>query len=203
MYSESKCSNWREFDPYSSEIKLRRPESRTVFRAAGAEVVVAERPLHPAFLRPYSAKDVTRVLAEIPPQFLQGLGRVLLLGGTRKQEATALGRLFYWGSYVRPGTVHLFAYPRRAMRLRYRKPPSKERMIEWEFAQPSVSRDGGHWIVEFTAAGLREFYLYDVLPHEIGHHVDRFREHKKSYRESEYYAEWFADRFGRPLRRAA
>jgi hypothetical protein len=43
--------------------------------------------------------------------------------------------------------------------------------------------------LQFDSSSLRRFYLYDVLLHEVGHHVDR--DHMSE--NAERYASWFAD----------
>ena len=54
---------------------------------------------------------------------------------------------------------------------------------------------GGQWIYTFTDDSIRRFYLWDVLVHEIGHHVDRFHPDRSNKR-SERFAEWFARTYG-------
>jgi len=56
--------------------------------------------------------------------------------------------------------------------------------------------------LEFTETSLSRFYLYDVLLHELGHHVDR-RERQHDRRASENYAKWFAEVQARSLAESA
>jgi hypothetical protein len=59
-----------------------------------------------------------------------------------------------------------------------------------------IENDGGEGVrITFTEESLREFYRRDVLPHEIGHHVDR------DGPPSEGFARWFATQYGGPPRR--
>ena len=44
----------------------------------------------------------------------------------------------------------------------------------------------------FSLRSLRRFYLYDVLLHELGHHVDK-RADEKNNAARERYAEWFVE----------
>ena len=58
-----------------------------------------------------------------------------------------------------------------------------------------MAHDGKNWIYRFTDDAIRRFYLWDVLVHEIGHHVDRFHPDRSTKR-SERFAEWFARTYG-------
>lgn len=49
--------------------------------------------------------------------------------------------------------------------------------------------DRGRTVITFDEQSLRRFYLYDVLLHELGHHVDRFG----ALKGAERYALWFAE----------
>jgi hypothetical protein len=61
--------------------------------------------------------------------------------------------------------------------------------------RPRIRREGSHWLAEVDERELRDFYLYDVLLHEVGHHVD-FRRNGcrwlRSRRKEERFANWFA-----------
>jgi hypothetical protein len=55
----------------------------------------------------------------------------------------------------------------------------------------------GWWLI-FSESSIRQFYLFDVLLHEIGHHVDR-RSRRRDTASSERYAEWFAQEYARSI----
>ena len=58
-----------------------------------------------------------------------------------------------------------------------------------KFGAVVKSSDRGGSTVVFDEPNLRRFYLYDVLLHELGHHVDRLGAAKSPER----YALWFAE----------
>ena len=51
----------------------------------------------------------------------------------------------------------------------------------------------GEWQLKWTEATLRNFYLNNILIHELGHLLD---DRNASYRDRERYAEWFAIEYG-------
>jgi hypothetical protein len=50
-----------------------------------------------------------------------------------------------------------------------------------------------HWELEWTRKSLRDFYLNNILIHELGHLLD---DRNTSYTDRERYAEWFAIEYG-------
>jgi hypothetical protein len=55
------------------------------------------------------------------------------------------------------------------------------------------SVQGGLWKLSWTLATIRDFYLNNVLIHEVGHVND---ERNTSSRDRERYANWFAIEYG-------
>ncbi len=160
-YSESKRSNWAEYDPFFAEARaaLKRFDSKLPLSPAFPEVV-ALRVQTADFVQPCSRAEVTGALEQMPPETLEGLRAVILLAGTRKQEISWHGRLGCYGMYWRR-CVFLCARPFRLPR-------------------------------GYTLDDLREFFLTDVLVHEIGHHVDRHRRKDTAAKES--YAHAYVER---------
>lgn len=189
-YSGSRFTNWSAYHPwFSGQVK----DVRTHKFELNAEtsLTIIERPLHPDFLRPYSVGDIARLMKALPTKYTRELGAIYLHGGSRKEERLVYRSGFLWGQY-RWGSIHLSAFPRSAMHQELRKPLKKDKMIEFALARPTILKSGRRWICKFTEAGLRRFYLLDVLLHEVGHHVDRFRLAKKTKANAERFAEWFA-----------
>ncbi len=60
-------------------------------------------------------------------------------------------------------------------------------------------QDESGWWLEFDRLSLRRFYLFDVLLHELGHHVDK-RVWKRDTISAERYAEWFAQEYARLIK---
>jgi len=200
MYSKSKCSNWAAYDPYFGEISQIRDDQEPTAEIVLSEEVkikVLERPLHESFLRPYTIRDIEETLASVPLKFLVRLSRILLLGGTKKQEHTGWDN-FYFGRYhrswhYRNAIIALHAFPRKMMRFACRGSPHW--IQEYIRAGVVCRQDGNHTIIEFNEQTLKTFYLRDVLIHEIGHHVDCLR---RGYLGdlTEEFANWFAGEYG-------
>lgn len=126
------------------------------------------------------------VLATIPPEFLVDLAGVFLLGGTAKQRR--LTKVTY-GMYSM-GRIFLFAFPETALVQRWPKMPKPSVEREYTKLGATISSDGkAGALLTFDLSSLRQFYLYDVLLHEVGHHIDRAQRASNAER----YAHWFAE----------
>jgi hypothetical protein len=147
--------------------------------------------LHPAFVRPYGVQDIASVLVAVPASFLADLDGVFLLGGSAKQLRVATSDLFHYGCY-QERRIFLHAFPRELMRQRTARAPRPNIVQAYRRAGVSWTRRGSKYEIEFTDTTLRNFYLYDVLLHELGHHVDR-RTRKHDKQGAERYAKWFAE----------
>jgi hypothetical protein len=134
-----------------------------------------------------TADDIRRRLAEVPQQFVQSLEVVQLSRMTRKK----LGFPCYgiqWG-------VSIYLYPIELDLIeRHAAPPTPRQRTEarmyggvWE-QEPS-----GVWRLTWTEETIRDFYLNNILIHELGHLVDT---RNTRYMERERYAEWFAVEYG-------
>ncbi|MFO0897018.1 MAG: hypothetical protein U0836_06245 [Pirellulales bacterium] len=145
---------------------------------------------------PVSVDDVAAVLEKLPRRLLGGLEGVYLLGGSQRQVVGGRN----WGCYYRR-RVFLFAAPRAWLIWRTAEYPGPE-LERFRPLRPRIRREGSSWLTEVDERELRDFYLYDVLLHEVGHHVD-FRRNGyrwRSRRKEERYAEWFAASYGKRLR---
>jgi hypothetical protein len=64
-----------------------------------------------------------------------------------------------------------------------------------------VHASRGTWRLEWTEEAVRDFYLNNILIHELGHLLDS---RNSGYVARERYAEWFAVQYGyKPSRKAA
>lgn len=199
LYSESRFTNWRPFNPYHAEWMALPANLKPAlsFPLSATEAIdVYERPLHADFIRPFSVEDVRDVLDAVPRQFLKGLYGIYLLGGTRKQAKTAGGRLYRYGSYYDClCSICLYPFPRRRLSWNYGRLLKPDVRHEYERAGAVFERVKDGWSCRFDERSLRCFYLYDVLIHEIGHHMDRDNT-GKSRAEFERFAEWFVREYG-------
>lgn len=75
----------------------------------------------------------------------------------------------------------------------YTRPPKPEQVIEAKMYGGVWTQDGKLWRLSWTEHALRDFYLNNVLIHEIGH-VNDTRNRNQNARER--YADWFAIEYG-------
>lgn len=182
------------FDPYDGEIvtlpKGLRPSH--ILPLGGEQLCrIYERPLHPAFLRPFTAEDVLNTLTTVPVEYLRELRSIYLMGGTRKQETIAFSDLYCFGSYRKnTRTIYLFAFPKKLLELEFEKPLKPSRVQEYARAGAVFEMEGDKQTGHFSEESLRKFYLSDVLIHEVGHHADRHNLARRTD-DREGYAEWF------------
>jgi len=160
----------------------------------GTQLALIEMPLHAKFVRPFNCDDVKKILSQIPDDMLVGLRRIALLGGTSRQEKSAWSDDWRYGCYGY-GCVTLFAYPARRKIWSSANLHKPAEIHAYQRAGVEISHENRNWVYKFTDESIRRFYLWDVLVHEIGHHVDR--DHPdRSIKRSERFAEWFAKTYG-------
>jgi len=201
-YSESKCSNWTRFDPFVSEVRALPANLRPDMLAplqSGEDVAIFVRPLHADFVRPFSPEAVRDALAVLPGEFVSGLDAVYLLAGSSKQAKVALGDLSRYGCYGY-GKIFLYAFPKRTMAYRLKRSPKPSVMQQYVRAGATLIQDSGGYELRFTESALRQFYLTEVLLHEVAHHVMRDGP-QKNRRAEERFADWFAHNRAQKLKR--
>lgn len=189
LYSEQRFTNWRPNDPYWAEVEALPKKMRPrigISRDSEESLGVFDRPLAEGFVRPWSLGDVADVLRSIPKDHLLGLSGIYLLGGTSRQRST--NKLTY-GMYS-DDQIFLFALPKRMLVQHWSKMPKPSLAQAYTKFGANITPDGkGGAILRFDLASIRSFYLYDVLLHEVGHHIDR--DHGSD--NAERYARWFAE----------
>lgn len=197
MWSRSKYTNQNIFDPQEEEISQVIEKYYDEY-SKSPTTIFRQRSLHPDFLMPVTLGEVEALMADLPQAFTDGIKAVFLLGGSRQQEKS--WSRFCYGRYG-SNLIYLHPFPRARLRRAYKRPPAPHRMEEYRRAGAEIYRKADRTIVEFTPAALRDFYLRDVLMHEIGHHNDRHNFGKKRQCREEPFAEWFATEYGFRLRR--
>lgn len=197
-YSGSKRSNWQDFDPYTTELALIRADYRptTTFDIANNfQIDIYERPVRDSFIRPFTLEDLEKTLKAVPIRFLVGLNRILLFGGTKKQEQSAY-RLFRDGMYYPgEGMIAIFPFLRKKMDY-YCSRFSPHQLQEFRWAGAKIVHEKSRTFARFDVESLKTYYLNIVLIHEIGHHVQWScnQTHSKS-KLSEEFADWFVSRY--------
>lgn len=196
LYSEERFTNWSPFDPFVAEARSaseKRPPRLSLELGRGCSLPIFESELRPGFVRPFSSRDVLDVISDVPPEHLEGLAGIFILGGTSKQQRA---RKIAYGHYIQDvrdtqGRIYLHPLPRRLLEQRWDRAPKPSVIREYTRFGASFQRGSDGWTLRFSETSLRLFYLYDVLLHEVGHHVERSVRPWPS-RASERYATWYA-----------
>ncbi len=197
-WSESKLTNQTSFDPQHEE-KSRAFERFYEDWSSSNETIIRRMPLHQRFIMPVCEAEIAETLARLPDRFKVGLKAVILLGGSSKQGKVRSS--FLYGRYAFNGVIYLHAFPKWRLKRSYKRAPRPHILDEYKRAGAYITSRNGTCIIEFTESSLKQFYLRDVLMHEIGHHVDNPNVGSKSLKKEEGFAEWFATEYGFRLSR--
>lgn len=137
-------------------------------------------------------QEVRDRLSQLPREFVEPLEVVQFSRMTRKKQSFPCYGM-QWGA-----TLYLYPIEDELIET-YTCPPKPSQLTE-------AKMYGGRWVCEsknrwkliWTEATLKDFYLNNILIHELGHLVDN-RNSRSIDRER--YAEWFAVHYGyRPSR---
>ena len=155
---------------------------------------VVEQPPGAGFRHILTAADVRARLAAFPDHWLTGLEVVQFSRMTRKKQSFPCYGM-QWGAslYLYPIEENLIEF--------YHCPPTPNQVNEARMYGGCWSHDArGVWRLEWTEAAVHDFYLNNILIHELGHLVDS---RNTSYVDRERYAEWFALEYGYKRSRSA
>ncbi|HUG71345.1 MAG TPA: hypothetical protein VMM76_26585 [Pirellulaceae bacterium] len=148
--------------------------------------VVVQSPGH-GYQHVVAEADIRQRLSKLPAKFTAQLQVVQLSRMTRKKRSFPCYGM-QWGTAI-------YLYPVEAELIEYFvRPPrpaeyNETRLFGGKWEQEGVSL----WKLRWTPAAIRDFYLNNVLIHELGHLLDK---RNTSYQDRERYAEWFAIEYG-------
>jgi hypothetical protein len=148
--------------------------------------IVVQQP-GPGFRHILTPDDVRRRLAEFPAWMLANLEVVQFSRMTRKKQSFPCYGM-QWGSslYLYPIEENLIEY--------YTCPPTPNQVNEARMYGGHWSQSSrGVWGLAWTEESVHDFYLNNILIHELGHLVDA---RNTGYVARERYAEWFALEYG-------
>jgi hypothetical protein len=131
--------------------------------------------------------DVRQRLAEVPTEFLRPLEVVQFSRMTRKKQSFPCYGL-QWGSslYLYPIEDDLVEY--------YHQPPKPSQLIEARmYGGRWIQESATEWKLVWTEAAIKDFYLNNILIHELGHLIDDRNDRSV---DRERFAEWFAVHHG-------
>lgn len=138
------------------------------------------------YVHPVSVDEVRERLSELPPALTRGVEVIQFSRMTRKRAIFPCYGM-QWGS-------NIYLYPiEESLEETYVRPPMPQQLIEARMYGGVWSQDGNYWKLTWTKDAIRDFYLNNVLIHEIGHAND-FR--NTSFIERERFANWFAVEYG-------
>lgn len=145
------------------------------------------------YVHAVTASQVRERLSRLPAQLTSTLEVVQLSRMTRKKRAFPCYGM-QWGTAI-------YLYPVEASLIEhYSAPPRPAVYNEARMFGGVWEPEGGSaWKLVWSKAALEDFYLNNVLIHELGHVLDL---RNTSYRDRERFAEWFAIEHGyKPSRR--
>jgi hypothetical protein len=150
-------------------------ELKVIVQSAGA-----------GYWHPATPQMIRDRIAQLPKRFAEAVNLVQLSGMNRKR------RLFpcygmQWGENV-------YLYPMEASLVEtYVRPPTPQQQVEAKMFGAVWSQYANEWRLTWTEQAVQDFYLNNVLIHEIGHVLD---ERNTNTEARERYAIWFATEYG-------
>jgi hypothetical protein len=138
------------------------------------------------FWHPVTVAEVRERLLQLPDWMTSQVEVVQLSRMTRKRALFPLYGM-QWGA-------NIYLYPLEAGLVEhYLRPPNPQQRIEAGMYGGTWTQTGSLWELRWTYEGLRDFYLNNVLIHEVGHVLDQ---RNTTHRDRERYANWFAIEYG-------
>ncbi len=138
------------------------------------------------FVHPVSTGEVAARLAELPDELTDGLEVVQFSRMTRKRALFPCYGM-QWGAAI-------YLYPiEESLEEAYVRPPTPQQRIETEMYGGIWTPDGNLWRLSWTEASIKDYYLNNILIHELGHHNDH---RNTNFDARERFANWFAIEYG-------
>lgn len=150
------------------------------------EIEFIVQPAGDNFIHPVSVEEVRSRVSQLPAELTRGIEVVQFSTMTRKRRLFPLYGM-QWGPNV-------YLYPMEASLVEtFRRPPSPQQLVEARMFGGEWSQSGDEWRLTWTPDSIRDFYLNNVLIHEIGHVNDQRNTNSEA---RERYANWFATEYG-------
>lgn len=150
------------------------------------EIAYRLRPPGKGYVHPVTVEEVRARVAELSPRWTRAVEVIQFSGMTRKRLLFPLYGM-QWGP-------NIYLYPiEESLVETYVRPPQPQQQIEARMYGGRWQRDGDVWRLIWTPESIRDFYLNNVLIHEIGHAND---ERNSRFDDRERYANWFAIEYG-------
>jgi hypothetical protein len=144
---------------------------------------------------PIDPADIARLLRFFGPEVIYGLRSISL------SPSPAPTKRLRFGSLIVPGEIRLFAQPPPPWLLHGSIPSEEIRRLTRAGAVVNTLGGGLQTVVKWPGDTLRDFFLFDVLMHEVGHHiVQQYTGKRRARVRRTSDHEVFADRFARRCR---
>ncbi len=138
------------------------------------------------YVHPVTPKQVRKRLAELPERFTAGIEVVQFSPMTRKRALFPCYGM-QWGP-------NIYLYPIEDSYVEvYSRPPRPQQLVEARMFGGKWIQDGQLWRLEWTPQAIQDFYLNNVLIHEVGHVNDH---RNTNFDDREKFANWFAIEYG-------
>jgi hypothetical protein len=193
LWSQSKYTNLTTYDPYYSEIDTLTKRSNIIDHTGDTRYI--KQPPANGLKHAIEIADIKHSLKRIPEHFTNTIKGIFLCSGSSKQRRMNTTTFGCYSGYYQ--SIFLFPFY-EDKNLFFNTYPKPSLSMEYE-------RHGATWVpctqggyFSFDDEALRSFYIWDVLYHEVGHHVDFMSSDwdHKSYNARERFAEWFAIEYG-------
>lgn len=147
------------------------------------------------FLHPAEKVDILRVLHFFGERCFYGLKSIKLIQGSSASSEAKLSM----GRLEVPGTIVLYDQPVSTWFINGTLPKTEREKLEQAGASIEPASDNLHCLIHWSEANLRNFMLFEVFMHEIGHHLIQQYKGKRSVRvartkDHEQFAALFAQR---------
>src|SRR5262249_32680238 len=132
-------------------------------------------------------QEVRDRLSQLPAAFVEPLEVVQLSRMTRKKLSFPCYGM-QWGPSI-------YLYPvEETLVEQFKSPPKTSQLIEARMYGARWESDSkGQWRLIWTEQSIKDFYLNNILIHELGHLLD---DRNSRSVDRERYAEWFAIEYG-------
>ncbi len=144
------------------------------------------QPTGEGYMHVLTPQEIRDRLAELPPAMTEPLEVVQLSRMTHKKRRFPCYGM-QWGSalYLYPIEEELVEY--------FSGKPKPQQYIEARMYGGEWIQEGNQWRLVWTLPAIKDYYLNNILIHELGHLLDN---RNTSYNARERYAEWFAVEYG-------
>ena len=138
------------------------------------------------YFHPLTIEEVRSRLALLPERFTRRIEVIQFSRMTRKRALFPCYGM-QWGP-------NIYLYPmEESLEEIHVRPPRPEQQIEARMFGGRWVQQPGAWKLVWTKQAIRDFYLNNVLIHEVGHVND---DRNNSFEDRERYANWFAIEYG-------